>query len=121
MGKLLSAPARDFIDRTRIARKTAGISAKAAAAAIGVTLDEYRQFETRAELPARHVMAFCALTRISPMYLLTGERHAVSKTSQMLTAGGIVAPQNRCGAPCPLNPHWCRGECIGDRASASTH
>ncbi len=96
---------RAIIKRTRKARKTAGLKVAAISAALGISPSAYRRFETDEVLPGDLIFTFCEITRCSPQYLATGL--SVSRTTPAI----VLAPPNRCGAPCAFGPFWCRASC----------
>jgi hypothetical protein len=61
-----------FIERTRAARVVSGKKPVEVAAALGVNLDTYNRWETRALLPHHLVMDFCRITGADPVMLLAG-------------------------------------------------
>lgn len=75
MAELARARLEDYVFRVRAARKTAGLSAKEVADALGIPRSSYRRYERTALLPLSHVVTFCATVRCSPFYLMTGEPH----------------------------------------------
>jgi len=114
MAQVIAVQQLNYIERTKIARKAAGIKAKAMAAALGMCVAEYRMYETKLPLPASLVDGFCVLARVSPEYLIYGHRAAIGPISAMKSFNDILAPRNRCGAPCPYGPEWCHLQCIPD-------
>lgn len=63
---------KDFIERVKSARVVSGKKPIEVAAALGVALDTYNRWETRALLPHHLVMPFCRITGADPVMLLTG-------------------------------------------------
>jgi len=63
---------KDFITRVRSARIVSGRKPVEVAAELGVSLDTYNRWETRALLPHHMVMPFCEATQTDPVMLLTG-------------------------------------------------
>jgi len=112
MAMVIAVQQTNYIERTKIARKASGMKAKAIAAALGMNVAEYRVYETSIPLPSSLIDGFCVLTRISPDYLLYGHRADVGQHSGAQSFKGIVAPLNRCGAPCPYGPCWCHMQCL---------
>jgi transcriptional regulator with XRE-family HTH domain len=72
---LVRARLEDYVYRVRAARKSAGLSTRAVADALGIPRSAYRSFERTELLPLNHVATFCATVHCSPLYLLTGEVH----------------------------------------------
>jgi len=62
-----------FIRRTKQAREAAFDSQKPMLTILGVDQGTYKQYETRTPLPHRFIPKFCAATRVSIEWLLTGE------------------------------------------------
>lgn len=62
----------DFISRVKAARIVSGKKPVEIAAALGVNLDTYNRWESRALLPHHLVMEFCRITGADPVMLLTG-------------------------------------------------
>lgn len=62
----------DFISRVKAARIVSGKKPVEIAAALGVNLDTYNRWESRALLPHHLVMDFCKITGADPVMLLTG-------------------------------------------------
>ena len=63
---------KEFIKRVKAARIVSGKKPVEVAAALGVNLDTYTRWETRALLPHHVVMPFCQITGADPVMLLTG-------------------------------------------------
>lgn len=61
-----------FIQRVKAARIVSGKKPVEVAAALGVNIDTYNRWETRALLPHHLVMPFCEVTGADPVMLLTG-------------------------------------------------
>lgn len=64
----------DFIERTRRARIDAGYTQETMGKALGMLPNTYSKYESRSPLPHRTIPLFCALTRIDPLYLFTGQQ-----------------------------------------------
>lgn len=73
MVELARARLEDFVFRVRAARKTAGLTSRQVADALGIPRSTYRRFERTKLLPITHIATFCATVECSPFYLLTGE------------------------------------------------
>jgi hypothetical protein len=68
-----------FIERVKAARIVSGQKPIEVAAALGVNLDTYNRWETRALLPHHLVMPFCTITGADPVMLLTGSPFDLGK------------------------------------------
>lgn len=63
---------KEFIQRVKSARIVSGRKPVEVATELGVNLDTYNRWETRALLPHHMVMPFCRITGADPVMLLTG-------------------------------------------------
>jgi hypothetical protein len=70
---------KDFISRVKAARIVSGRKPVEVAAELGVNLDTYNRWETRALLPHHLVMTFCRITGADPVMLLTGSPFDLGK------------------------------------------
>jgi hypothetical protein len=70
---------KEFILRVKAARIVSGRKPVEVAAELGVNLDTYNRWETRALLPHHMVMPFCRITGADPMMLLTGSPFDLGK------------------------------------------
>lgn len=95
--------------RIREARKRAGLKKWAAAAALGISADEYQMYESGRPMPIEHLLAFSSLVRCAPSYILSGR--VVPAAHPVVNHGNLYTPQNPCGAPCPFGSFWCRESC----------
>jgi repressor LexA len=86
---MLTARENDsIIERTRKARVDAGYKSQAAMAlALGIEITTYPKYETRTPIPQNLIPQFCALTKVSPQWLLTGHE----EYSGMITLPGKIA------------------------------
>lgn len=73
MGPLGRPRVAVYTRRVRIARKAAGLTVRALAFVLHIPAKEYRRYEHDVPLPIDLIGPFCAATRCSPVYLLTGE------------------------------------------------
>jgi DNA-binding XRE family transcriptional regulator len=62
-----------FVRRVKQAREAAFDTQKPMMTILGVEQGTYKQYETRTPLPHRFIPKFCAATRVSMEWLLTGE------------------------------------------------
>jgi hypothetical protein len=69
----------EFIARVRSARIVSGKKPVEVAAYLGVSLDTYNRWETRALLPHHLVMPFCTFVGADPVMLLTGRPFDLGK------------------------------------------
>ncbi len=69
----------EFISRVRSARIVSGKKPVEVAAYLGVSLDTYNRWETRALLPHHLVMPFCTFIGADPVMLLTGRPFDLGK------------------------------------------
>jgi transcriptional regulator with XRE-family HTH domain len=119
MAQLASTDTSVFNERVRLARKTAGIKIRTVADALGISPKQYRLYEGASVMPLDLVAPFCAITRVSPLFLLTGQLSPAATESNgkenihavIGKVHGILVPQNHCGAPCPKGAYWCRPRC----------
>jgi len=65
-----------FLRRTKEAREAARYTQEQIAKVLQITQDTYKQYETRSLLPHRLIGPFCAATRVSEAWLLTGSTAA---------------------------------------------
>lgn len=107
-----------YIERTRIARKASGMRAKAIAAALGMSVCEYKVYEKTQPLPFSFLDGFTTLTRVSKDYMMNGVRHEVRAAQITQTFNEIAVPKNRCGGPCPYSTGWCQLACINADVAA---
>ncbi len=106
-----TSKARSIARRVRLARRAAGISRRQAAKALGIPRGAYACFERSLIMPGGLLVKFCALTRVSPEYLLRGEQFDPHQ-SKVLRSGNLVTKLNMCGAPCPYGHFWCDERCL---------
>lgn len=76
-----------FIERVRAARIVSGRKPIEVAAALGVNIDTYNRWETRALLPHHLVMPFCSITGADPVMLLTGSPFDLGKSLRRSSNG----------------------------------
>lgn len=69
-----------FLQRTKEAREKANFTQEQIAKVLQITQDTYKQYEIRSLLPHRYIGAFCAATRVSETWLLTGQGSARSNS-----------------------------------------
>lgn len=82
MAKGSSSDYRDgFIKRVREARDGANYTQASIAKTLQISQDVYKQYETRSLLPHRLIGPFCAATRVSESWLITGQDSARPKRS----------------------------------------
>lgn len=62
-----------FIRRTKLAREATFETQKPMCTILGLDQGTYKQYESRTPLPHRYIPKFCAATRVSMEWLLTGE------------------------------------------------
>lgn len=67
---------QDFLKRTKTAREGARFTQEEIARILQITQDVYKQYETRSLLPHRLIGPFCAATRVSESWLITGQETA---------------------------------------------
>lgn len=65
-----------FLKRTKTAREGARFTQEEIARILQITQDVYKQYETRSLLPHRLIGPFCAATRVSEAWLITGQEAA---------------------------------------------
>lgn len=81
-----SAYNAQFIARVKEAREAANFTQVQIATVLGITQDQYKQYETRSLLPHRYIAQFCAATRISEAWLISGNTSAKRSTTSAQTA-----------------------------------
>jgi transcriptional regulator with XRE-family HTH domain len=64
---------KDFVRRVKLAREGSRFTQDEIAKLLGMDQGTYKQYETRSLLPHRYVTMFCALTRVSEKWLLSGK------------------------------------------------
>lgn len=78
----------DFLHRTKHAREKAGFTQEEIARVLQIPQDTYKQYEIRSLLPHRYIGAFCAATRISETWLITGHGPARPNTQRTPAQAG---------------------------------
>jgi len=82
------------------------------ARALGLPGAAYRKLERDSPLPIHLLARFCVLARCSPEFIRHGAGEIAHKPVPLtMEDDGLIAPQNRCGAPCVYGHFWCRQGC----------
>jgi transcriptional regulator with XRE-family HTH domain len=69
-----------FIQRTKQAREASKLTQAETANLLGIPQDHYKQYETRSMLPRQLIPPFCAIMRVTELWLLAGrDRHRSSR------------------------------------------
>jgi hypothetical protein len=68
-----------FLSRTKAARVNAGFTQEQIARALDMPQDKYKTYEVRSLLPHSLIERFCLITRVDPLWLLTGSGQAVQR------------------------------------------
>lgn len=63
---------QEFTERVAAARIARNLKQWQAAEALGIPQDKYKQYEGRSLMPHRLIGRFCIVTRVDPVWLLTG-------------------------------------------------
>ena len=87
MGRETSKFAKDFRSRLARARKDAGYTQEAFAAALGLSRDTYAKYEIRSYLPHELIIPAAGLVNVTPAYLLSGSDEPVTAGSTPLEIG----------------------------------
>ena len=83
----------EFIERTRAARIASNRKQWQMAEALGITQDQYKQYEGRGMLPHRFLGRFCIITNIDPSWLLTGHGEKALKPLRLATKEAPPKPK----------------------------
>lgn len=78
-----------FLRRTKEARAASGFTQEQLAKLLDMPQDKYKTYEVRSLLPHSLIERFCLITRVDPLWLLTGSGQAVMRKPQ------AVSPQRR--------------------------
>lgn len=79
MGPLGRPRVEVYAKRLRTARRAAGLSIRAVAAMLHIDSRVYREYERHTALPIDLIGPFCAATKCSPIFLLTGMEDGASE------------------------------------------
>jgi hypothetical protein len=78
---------QSFTERVKVARVATGLKQWQVAELLGIPQDKYKQYEGRSLLPHYLIGRFCIVTRVDPVWLMTG------KGQKPLRAPHIVEPE----------------------------
>lgn len=70
---------KEFTQRVRSARVMSGKSQKQIAQELGVLLNTYQTWESRALIPHQCIIPFCQATDVDPYFLLTGTPFSIGR------------------------------------------
>lgn len=74
---------QEFMDRIRQARIARNLKQWQMGEALGMPQDKYKQYEGRSLLPHHLIGRFCIVTRVDPVWLLTGHGEKAIKPTRL--------------------------------------
>lgn len=88
---------QEFMQRVAAARTARNLKQWQIAEALGMSQDKYKQYEGRSYLPHHLIGRFCIITRVDPVWLMTGRGEKPLKALGLVEADPepVVKPKRR--------------------------